>query len=529
VTKRNASVKKEAIASGRAGRAGKGVAGAGAALDPEGFGDDVLDDSDDAADGDSDDDPELEVERETDNLAGDERLDWQLRDVKPTERGLLVGVDIAGEAAWPIAASLDELGALAETAGVGVVGRATQRRRSPEPSTLVGRGKVEELKEAAADLSVDVVLFDRELSPRQQRNLEKALDKKVIDRTALILDIFAQHARTRDGMLQVELAQLEYRLPRLTRMWTHLARQAGGRAGGAGGGVGVRGPGETQLEIDKREIGRRIAFLKGQIETLRAQRRQSRRRRQRSGLPTVSLVGYTNAGKSTLSNVLVGEATIYAADQLFATLDPTTRRIQLTSGRQALISDTVGFIQRLPTELVAAFRATLEEVVEADVLLHVVDLSHPAAIDQAETVERVLGELGLESPPMVVAVNKIDRIIEPDTWRALRQSGDGAALIDALEDVPRWGLLTARYPDAVPICAAEGVGLDALRDALDEALRGGLVPAELLIPYSAGELLHRLHTYGVVDDERYEAGGTRITAQVPPYLLGDVEAYRVAM
>ncbi|MFN8423541.1 MAG: GTPase HflX [Anaerolineae bacterium] len=478
--------------------------------------------------GEGDDDAILIIER----LAGDEapdeslRLDWQLRDVTLKERGLLVGVELRGEAAWPVEVSLDELASLAETAGVGVVGRAIQRMSRPQPSTLVGSGKVEEIKAAAADLKADVIIVDRELSPRQQRNLESGLDIKVIDRTALILDIFAQHARTREGMLQVELAQYEYRLPRLTRMWTHLARQAGGRAGGAGGGVGVRGPGETQLEIDRREIGRRIAFLKGQIETLRMQRRQSRQRRQRSGLPAIALVGYTNAGKSTLANALLGENAIYAADQLFATLDPTTRRVQLANGRQALLSDTVGFIQRLPTELVAAFRATLEEVTEADALLHVVDLSHPAAVDQAETVEHVLAELGLEQPPMAVAVNKIDRVIPPDRLAALGKRPDGAALIDALEDVPAWRALCELYPDAVPICAADGIGLDALREALDEALREGFVSVDLLVPYRDGDLLHRLHVYGIVDAERFEATGTRVTAQVPPFLLGEVAPFR---
>ncbi len=519
------------LGRGRGARAGAGGAGSGAsggAADPwrgVAAGDADVDAPalDDEADG--EDDLDLELEVVAPEAAA--RLEWQLRDVAPSERGLLVGVELRGEDAWPIHASLDELAALAETAGVAVVGRAVQRRRTPEPGTLVGSGKVEELKAAAAELKAAVVVVDRELSPRQQRNLEKQLDVKVVDRTALILDIFAQHARTREGMLQVELAQLEYRLPRLTRMWTHLARQAGGRAGGAGGGVGVRGPGETQLEIDRREIGRRIAFLKGQIETLRGQRQQSRRRRQRSGLPTIALVGYTNAGKSTLANALVGEAVIYAADQLFATLDPTTRRVGLASGREALISDTVGFIQRLPTELVAAFRATLEEVTEADVLLHVIDASHPAAVDQATTVERVLGELGQAEPRMVVAINKVDRVIPSATWRALGPSPDGAALIDALDDQPAWRALADRYPDAVPTAAAAGIGLDALREALDEALRSDLSAAELLVPYAAGELLHRIRLYGVIDAEGYEEGGTRVTAQVPPFLLGDVAPFRV--
>ncbi|MCE7938985.1 GTPase HflX [bacterium] len=451
------------------------------------------------------------------------------------EPAFLVGVDLHSEPdSWSLASSLDELEALADTAGLAVVGRTTQQLGTPHGGTLIGSGKVEETKLAAHDAGAEVVLFDHELTPRQQRNLENALELKVIDRTALILDVFAQHARTREGMLQVELAQYEYRLPRLTRMWTHLARQSGGRAGGATGGVGVRGPGETQLEIDRREIGRRITSLKDEIESLRQQRRQTRQRRRRAGLPVVALVGYTNAGKSTLLNALTG-AGVLAADQLFATLDPTTRRVALPSGRPALFTDTVGFIQKLPTQLVAAFRATLEEIAEADLLVHVVDVTHPDVIRQIQTVERVLRELGMTDPPMVVAANKVDRLPPggeegAGEARAVdgvagRRGGDAAPLpahpvFDVLAE-----LRVAAYPDLVPISARQKAGLDDLLDAIDAALEQQLVPVTLVLPYQAGKVLDLVHTHGVVDLEVHGEAGTRLKARVPAYLLGEIEAY----
>jgi GTPase len=278
----------------------------------------------------------------------------------PDEIAVLVGVELSGEPALlDLEDSLDELALLADTAGLHVGGRLTQKLNHPHPATFIGQGKLDELKMIVLELGANVVIFDDELSPSQQRGVEKVLDQeiKVIDRTALILDIFARHARTREGSVQVELAQYEYRLPRLTRAWTHLARQAGGRAGGAAGGVGVRGPGETQLEVDRREIGRRIAHLKRELEEIHQQREQYRQRRRQSPTPVIAVVGYTNAGKSTLLNA-VSDANVVAENQLFATLDPTTRRVELPSGRQSLFSDTVGFIQKLPTTLVAAFRAT---------------------------------------------------------------------------------------------------------------------------------------------------------------------------
>lgn len=447
------------------------------------------------------------------------------REITQREPAFLVGVVLRSEPdAWSVGASMDELAALADTAGLTVVGQTLQRLDSANPSTLIGSGKLAEVQAAATDLGATVVVFDRELSPRQLRNVEKAVNKgatdevKVLDRTALILDIFAQHARTREGMLQVELAQYEYRLPRLTRMWTHLARQAGGRAGGASGGVGVRGPGETQLEIDRREIRKRIAQLRVEIDDLRRQRRLYRDRRRRAGLPVVALVGYTNAGKSTLLNALSG-AHIYAADQLFATLDPTTRRVALPTGRIALFTDTVGFIQKLPTELVAAFRATLEEIADADVLLHVIDVTHPDAVLQAETVEAVLGEMNLADPPMVVAANKVDRLVEAPAVADPEESGDleaAAAGLDALAEL---------YPDLIPTSARARTGLKALLAAVDEELTAQLVAVEATLPYTAGDVLNQVHTHGVVEAEDYLPGGTHISARVPRYLLGTIAPF----
>ncbi len=417
---------------------------------------------------------------------------------------MLVGVEFKGPQAvrrsggdWPVAESLAELAQLAYTAGLVVVGRLTQRLERPHPATFIGPGKVKELSALVTATAADVVVFDDELSPRHQRELERSLGEevKLLDRTALILDIFAQHARTREGRLQVELAQYEYRLPRLTRAWTHLARQAGGRAGGATGGVGLRGPGETQLETDRRVIGRRIAQLKRELEAVRAHRERHRARRRREGMPVVAIVGYTNAGKSTLLNSLAGAA-VTAEDKLFATLDPTTRRVTLPGGSEVLFTDTVGFIQKLPTQLVAAFRATLEEVTEADLLLHVLDGTHPQVVRQAAAVRETLAEIGAADKGVVVAVNKCDRWPSPEAMRPLR----------------------ARFPDGVLISALTGEGLDGLLARVERALEEQMVWLEALIPYDAGELAALFHRRGLIEEEEHTGEGTRIRGRVPRQL-----------
>jgi GTP-binding protein HflX len=426
----------------------------------------------------------------------------------PAERALLVGAQLKGrQDGWDLEDSLMELGQLAGTAGLAVAGQTWQRLDQYNPATLIGSGKVEELADLREDLDCSVIIFDEELSPRQLRNLEETMgdEVKILDRTSLILDIFAQHARTREGQLQVELAQYEYRLPRLTRAWTHLARQAGGGAArGGSGGVGLRGPGETQLEVDRRLISRRIAQIQEDLEQVRRHRALHRRQRKRMALPVVAIVGYTNAGKSTLLNALSG-ADVLVEDKLFATLDPTTRRVELPSGREVLFSDTVGFIQKLPTELVAAFRATLEEINEADLILHVVDITHPRAEDQADAVVETLEEIGAIDRPTVVALNKVDRL------------SDRGVVAD-------W---EAEFADSVAISAAHGWHLDKLLEKVEEVLSADLVYLEVQIPYDRGDLAALFHEQGTVSETAHSAEGTVIKGflarrwleQFRPYLI----------
>jgi GTPase len=415
------------------------------------------------------------------------------------EHAFLVAVDQdESESLWSVEDSLNELGTLARTAGAEVVGTMTQRLRHPDVATYIGKGRAQELCDTEKELGFDIVIFDDELSPSQQRNLEKILNARVIDRTALILDIFAQHARTREGRLQVELAQLEYRLPRLAGRGVELSRQAGGSrsagAGGVGGAIGVRGPGETKLEIDRRRIRSRIAELREEIEGVREQRTIHRRKRAAQAIPVIAVVGYTNAGKSTLFNSLT-EAEVLTENKLFATLDPTTRHITLPGNQEALLTDTVGFIQKLPTRLIAAFRATLEEVIDADLLLEVVDISHENAIEQSETVNEVLHELETDEKPRVTALNKIDLLVDP-------------AEVD-----------TSLYPHAVAVSALQKVGLDALLAQIAQVLAATMEVVQVIIPYDKSELVELFHRRGRVELEEHRSNGTFIVGRIPRSLL----------
>ncbi len=425
------------------------------------------------------------------------------------ERVLLVGVEVRGSRPLlNLDDSLKELHLLTATAGMEVAGQTTQRLQQIDPNTFVGSGKIEEIKQTVIDQDINVIIFDDELSPRHQRQLEKELGEnvKVLDRSALILDIFAQHARTREGALQVELAQYEYRLPRLTRLWTHLARQAGGGgARGGVGGVGLRGPGETQLEVDRREISRKISKLKEELEHVRMQRRQYRQQRHRAGIPVIALVGYTNAGKSTLLRAITG-ADVYVADQLFATLDPLTRRVDLPSGRQILLTDTVGFIQKLPTTLVAAFRATLEEVAEADVLLHVVDASHANATQQIEAVEDTLAEIDVPNIPRILVWNKIDRWVTATLPNRIGREV---------------------YAAEVQVSALQGTGIPELLDTIETVIASQLSQVQLLIPYHRGDLVSLLFDHASVDTQEHVEEGIMLTVQLPPEMKDRFKEYEV--
>lgn len=426
----------------------------------------------------------------------------------PSERAFLVGVELRNnEHLLSVEDSLAELALLSDTAGMEVVGEIYQKIDKPDPNTFIGSGKANELKDFVEETLADTVVFDEELSPRHQRELEGILGEnvKVLDRTALILDIFAQHAHTHEGAIQVELAQYQYRLPRLTRQWTHLARQAGGASGRGGtGGVGLRGPGETQLEVDRREISRKIAFLKKELEKVSAHRGRYRAQRKRSAVPIVAIVGYTNAGKSTLLNGLTS-AGVHTADQLFATLDPTTRRVELPGGKGALLTDTVGFIQKLPTALIAAFHATLEEIAEADLLLHVVDVTHPNAHEQAEAVQQTLAELEVEGIPMVTALNKIDRLPDFD---------------------PAFGAL-ADFPNVVGISALKRQGFDALLSRIQQVLFEALTPIDIRVPYKDGQLISIFHEHGVVEKIEHEEKGVHIKGRVPARLASRFKSFAI--
>lgn len=429
---------------------------------------------------------------------------------RPRERAFMVGVEIRQEPSLiSLDDSLSELARLADTAGLEIVGETSQKLDTPNPNTYIGSGKVEEVVALVEETLTDVVLFDNELSPRHLRELEEKLGVhvRVVDRTALILDIFAQHAHTSEGILQVALAQYEYRLPRLTRAWTHLARQGGGGGGRAGsvGGVGLRGPGETQLEVDRREIRKRIKFLKDELEKVRAHRQRYRAQRKRSRIPLISLVGYTNAGKSTLLNYLT-KSGVLVADQLFATLDPTTRKIVLPGGHESLLTDTVGFIQKLPTQLVAAFQATLEEIAEADLLIHVVDVTHPNALEQAKSVDETLKAIKAEHIPMIVALNKIDNLPYPE------------AAQEALQ----------YFPDAVVISALKGTGIPDLLRMVEGELYENYVKISVQIPYNEGQLISLFHEQGHIEHIEHNRKGEFIKGQIPGRLLARYAAFEAS-
>jgi GTP-binding protein HflX len=394
---------------------------------------------------------------------------------------------------------MDELAELSRTAGAEVVERDVQRRSQVDPALFIGKGKLEDLREAKHELGYDILICNEDLSPRQQRNLERELRLRVVDRTELILDIFAQHARTREGRLQVESAQLHHLLPRLIGAYDY-HRQ--------GGGIGTRGgPGEQQIEVERRRIRKRLKDLERELEQVRTQREQQRAARRVSALQTVAIVGYTNAGKSTLLNALTN-AGVRAENKLFATLDPTTRRLRVPSGRELLLTDTVGFIQKLPTDLVAAFRATLEEVTYADVVLEVVDISSSAAPEHARTVDEVLEELGADQKPRVVALNKIDLLGPAGRRRAVQE-------------------LRSRYPAAVPISAEQQAGLPDLLQVLDDASRPDLVELELLVPYGQESVLVDLRQIGGLDRSEYEQSGTRAWGWAPRHALRRFERFCV--
>lgn len=413
------------------------------------------------------------------------------------ERAILVAMEynsMASALGWSMEDSIEELKQLADTAGAQVVAKFMQKRSKPDPAYFIGRGKVQELALYVQQENIDLCIFDDELSPAQQRNIERAMGVRVLDRTALILDIFAQRARTNEGKLQVELAQLQYAMPRIMGKGLSLSR--------LGGGIGTRGPGETKLEVDRRRIRDRIAYLKECIEKVKHVRVLHRAGRDKADVPVISLVGYTNAGKSTLLNTLTN-SDIYVQDQLFATLDPTMRHLDLPDKQQAVLTDTVGFIQRLPHQLVAAFRSTLEEVVEADILLHVIDVSHELYKEQSNAVYQVLDQIGAKDKTIITVYNKIDRLPE------------GSALADRL----------AKEENSVCISAKAGINLDKLLEIIAANLKLKSVEECFIIPYDASAVAARLHAVGTVLEQEYLAEGTKLKVRLNAEQLGEFEKY----
>ncbi len=408
------------------------------------------------------------------------------------ENVVLVGVAFSSTSSAAAEASLDELAALADTAGADEAGRVLQRRDTPDPATFVGRGKAAELRELSDAVDADTVVFDDELSPAQSRNLEKILGRTAIDRAALILDIFAQHAHSQEGKAQVELAQLRYRLPRLRGKGKALSQQAGGI-------IGTRGPGETQLEVDRRRLLRRVTRLEADLRELSKNRRTQRKARVRSGLAGVALVGYTNAGKSTLINCLT-DAHVLAEDRLFATVDPTTRRLEMPGGERVLITDTVGFVRKLPHQLVEAFRSTLDEVRDADLLIHVVDASAHDPEDQMDAVRSVLAEIDADEVPELVVFNKIDRA-----------------------DPERVNWLLSRHPDSIAVSAVNGRGMEDLVNGLADRLRRLSRIVDLVIPFERGDVVAAVHRAGGVIEQSHGEGATLIRAR-----MGEADVARVA-
>jgi GTP-binding protein HflX len=415
---------------------------------------------------------------------------------KRTERAFLIGLERKGRANWELRDSMDELAQLAATAGAEVVGEGTQKLEAPVAATFIGSGKAAEFAKHCHVADVDTVVFDDELTPAQSRNLEEVFQCKVLDRSALILDIFAQRARTREGKLQVELALLQHLLPRLTRFWGHLSRQKGG--------IGMRGEGETQLETDRRRVQERIETITDELRLVGQQRTTQRQGRQRNFWPLASIVGYTNAGKSTLFNALTG-ADVLAEDKLFATLDPTTRRLHLETNQNVLLSDTVGFIRKLPTRLVEAFKATLEEVVQADLLLHVVDVSHPQAEEQILAVNSVLEEIGAGGKATLMVLNKVDKF-------------ENGAVVDKFRQ---------QFPNAVGVSAKTQAGFPSLLAELSLALRPIRRFVELMVPFEASGIIARLHAVGEVVERDYEGPAARLTVRLPPHAVGEFSAYVV--